>query len=873
MAKIVETPLMKQYFEIKAQNPDAILLFRVGDFYEMYGKDAVVGAEILGIVQTKRANGTGLFVEMAGFPHHALDTYLPKLVRAGKRVAICDQLEDPKMTKKLVKRGITELVTPGVSINDTVLNHKENNFLAAVHFEKNTCGISFLDISTGEFMTAEGTTDYIDKLLNNFSPKEVLIERNSKKRFEELFGSRFFTFEMDDWIFTADAANERLLKHFETKNLKGFGVQHLKLGIVAAGAILYYLDQTQHTHISHIISLTRIEEERYVRLDKFTVHSLELVGAMNEDGKSLLDVIDKTISPMGSRMLRRWVLFPLKDIKPIEERQNVVEYFFKHPDVKELLDEQLGQIGDLERIISKVAVGRVSPREVVQLKVALSAIEPIKEACMNSGEPSLCRIGEQLNACKLIRDRIEKEIQPDPPSLVNKGGVIAKGVNAELDELRTIAYSGKDYLLQVQQREIENTGIPSLKIAFNNVFGYYIEVRNTHKDKVPADWIRKQTLVNAERYITEELKEYEEKILGAEEKILSLEARLFNELILCLTEYIPPIQCNANLIARIDCLLSFAKTASANKYIRPLVDESDVIDIKAGRHPVIEKQLPLGEPYVANDVYLDEDKQQIIIITGPNMAGKSALLRQTALITLMSQIGCFVPAESAHIGVVDKIFTRVGASDNISVGESTFMIEMNEAADILNNMTSRSLVLFDELGRGTSTYDGISIAWAIVEYIHEHPNAHAKTLFATHYHELNDMEQTYSRIKNYNVSVKEVGNKVIFLRKLVSGGSEHSFGIHVARMAGMPKGIVKRAEEILKILETDKRQEDGVVTQPLKQKGVGKSGNYQLSFFQLDDPVLGQVRDEIINLDVNNLTPIEALNKLNEIKKIITGKK
>ena len=873
MAKIVETPLMKQYFEIKAQNPDAILLFRVGAFYEMYGKDAVVGAEILGIVQTKRANGTGLFVEMAGFPHHALDTYLPKLVRAGKRVAICDQLEDPKMTKKLVKRGITELVTPGVSINDTVLNHKENNFLAAVHFEKNTCGISFLDISTGEFMTAEGTTDYIDKLLNNFSPKEVLIERNSKKRFEELFGSRFFTFEMDDWIFTADAANERLLKHFETKNLKGFGVQHLKLGIVAAGAILYYLDQTQHTHISHIISLTRIEEERYVRLDKFTVHSLELVGAMNEDGKSLLDVIDKTISPMGSRMLRRWVLFPLKDIKPIEERQNVVEYFFKHPDVKELLDEQLGQIGDLERIISKVAVGRVSPREVVQLKVALSAIEPIKEACMNSGEPSLCRIGEQLNACKLIRDRIEKEIQPDPPSLVNKGGVIAKGVNAELDELRTIAYSGKDYLLQVQQREIENTGIPSLKIAFNNVFGYYIEVRNTHKDKVPADWIRKQTLVNAERYITEELKEYEEKILGAEEKILSLEARLFNELILCLTEYIPPIQCNANLIARIDCLLSFAKTASANKYIRPLVDESDVIDIKAGRHPVIEKQLPLGEPYVANDVYLDEDKQQIIIITGPNMAGKSALLRQTALITLMSQIGCFVPAESAHIGVVDKIFTRVGASDNISVGESTFMIEMNEAADILNNMTSRSLVLFDELGRGTSTYDGISIAWAIVEYIHEHPNAHAKTLFATHYHELNDMEQTYSRIKNYNVSVKEVGNKVIFLRKLVPGGSEHSFGIHVARMAGMPKGIVKRAEEILKILETDKRQEDGVVTQPLKQKGVGKSGNYQLSFFQLDDPVLGQVRDEIINLDVNNLTPIEALNKLNEIKKIITGKK
>ena len=873
MAKIVETPLMKQYFEIKAQNPDAILLFRVGDFYEMYGEDAVVGAEILGIVQTKRANGTGLFVEMAGFPHHALDTYLPKLVRAGKRVAICDQLEDPKMTKKLVKRGITELVTPGVSINDTVLNHKENNFLAAVHFDKNACGIAFLDISTGEFLTAEGTVDYIDKLLNNFSPKEVLIERNSKKRFEEQFGPRFFTFEMDDWIFTADAANERLLKHFETKNLKGFGVQHLRLGIVASGAILYYLDQTQHTHISHIVSLTRIEEERYVRLDKFTVHSLELVGAMNEEGKSLLDVIDKTISPMGSRMLRRWVLFPLKDIKPIEERQNVVEYFFKHPEMKELLDEQLGQIGDLERIISKVAVGRVTPREVVQLKVALSAIEPIKEACMDGGEPALCRIGEQLNACTLIRDRIEKEIQPDPPSLVNKGGVIAHGVNAELDELRTIAYSGKDYLLQVQQREIERTGIPSLKIAFNNVFGYYIEVRNAHKDKVPSDWIRKQTLVNAERYITEELKEYEEKILGAEEKILSLEARLFNDLVLCLTEYIPPIQCNANLIARVDCLLSFAKIASANKYIRPLVDESEIIDIKSGRHPVIEKQLPLGESYIANDVYLDEDKQQIIIITGPNMAGKSALLRQTALITLMSQIGCFVPAESAHIGVVDKIFTRVGASDNISVGESTFMIEMNEAADILNNMTSRSLVLFDELGRGTSTYDGISIAWAIVEYIHEHPNAHAKTLFATHYHELNDMEQTYSRIKNYNVSVKEVGNKVIFLRKLVPGGSEHSFGIHVARMAGMPKSIVKRAEEILKILETDKRQEEGIATQSLKQKNGQQAGNYQLNFFQLDDPVLSQVRDEIVHLDVNNLTPIEALNKLNEIKKIITGKK
>lgn len=873
MAKIVETPLMKQYFEIKAKHPDAILLFRVGDFYEMYGDDAVVGAEILGIVQTKRANGVGQSVEMAGFPHHALDTYLPKLVRAGKRVAICDQLEDPKLTKKLVKRGITELVTPGVSINDNILNHKENNFLAAIHFAKDKCGIAFLDISTGEFLTAEGTTDYIDKLLNNFSPKEVLLERNNKKKFEEIFGPRYFSFELDDWIFTSEAANDRLLKHFETKNLKGFGIQHLKLGIIASGAILYYLDQTQHTHISHITSLARIEEERYVRLDKFTVRSLELVCAMNEDGKSLLDVIDKTISPMGSRLLRRWILFPLKDVKPIQERQDVVEYFFRHPEVKELLDEQLEQIGDLERIISKVAVGRVTPREVVQLKIALQALEPIKEACMASNEPSLCRIGEQLNICTLIRDRIDREIQPDPPSLVNKGGVIAKGVNEELDELRSIAYSGKDYLLQVQQRESEKTGIPSLKIAFNNVFGYYIEVRNAHKDKVPADWIRKQTLVNAERYITEELKEYEEKILGAEEKILSLESRLFNELVLCLTEYIPPIQCNANLIGRLDCLLSFAKAAESNKYIRPLVDESDVIDIKGGRHPVIEKQLPLGETYVANDVYLDEDKQQIIIITGPNMAGKSALLRQTALITLLAQIGCFVPAESARIGIVDKIFTRVGASDNISVGESTFMVEMNEAADILNNMTSRSLVLFDELGRGTSTYDGISIAWAIVEYIHEHPHAHAKTLFATHYHELNEMERSFPRIKNFNVSVKEVGNKVIFLRKLVPGGSEHSFGIHVAKMAGMPKCIVNRADEILKQLESEKRQEGAISGSSVKKAPAARqSGNYQLSFFQLDDPVLSQVRDEIKNMDLNNLTPLEALNKLSEIRKIITGK-
>lgn len=866
----METPLMKQYFDVKAKHPDAILLFRVGDFYEMYGEDAVIGSEILGIVQTKRANGVAQHVEMAGFPHHALDSYLPKLVRAGKRVAICDQLEDPKMTKKLVKRGITELVTPGVSINDNILNHKENNFLAALHFCKDTCGIALLDISTGEFMTAEGPVDYMDKLLNNFSPKEVLVERNNKKRFEESFGSRFFLFELEDWVFTFDAAEDRLLKHFETKNLKGFGVQHLKLGIVASGAILYYLDQTQHTHISHITSLSRIEEERYVRLDKFTVRSLELVGTMNEGGTSLLDIIDKTISPMGSRMLRRWVLFPLKETKPINERQDVVDHFFRYPESKELFDTQLEQIGDLERIISKVAVGRVSPREVVQLKVALRALEPIKQACMQSGEPSLVRIGEQLDPCASMADRIDREITNDPPSLLNKGGIISKGVHAELDDLRAIAYSGKDYLLQMQQRESELTGIPSLKIAFNNVFGYYIEVRNAHKDKVPAQWIRKQTLVNAERYITEELKEYEEKILGAEEKILSLETRLFNELVLALMEYIPPIQRNANQIARLDCLLSFAKVAESNCYIRPEVDDSECIDIRSGRHPVIEKQLPPGEAYIANDVYLDNEKQQIIIITGPNMAGKSALLRQTALITLLAQIGCFVPAERAHIGMVDKIFTRVGASDNISVGESTFMVEMNEAADILNNLSPRSLVLFDELGRGTSTYDGISIAWAIVEYIHEHPHARAKTLFATHYHELNEMERSFKRIKNFNVSVKEVGNKVLFLRKLVPGGSEHSFGIHVAKMAGMPKSIVKRSNEILKQLETENRQE-GLHSKPVEALTTTAEG-YQLSFFQLDDPVLSQVRDEIKNLDVNNLTPIEALNKLSEIRRIITGK-
>ena len=868
--EIVLTPMMKQFLDLKAKHPDAVMLFRCGDFYETYSTDAIVAAEILGITLTKRANGKGKTIEMAGFPHHALDTYLPKLVRAGKRVAICDQLEDPKMTKKLVKRGITELVTPGVSINDNVLNYKENNFLAAVHFGKSACGIAFLDISTGEFLTAEGPFDYVDKLLNNFAPKEVLFERGKRGMFEGNFGSKFFTFELDDWVFTESSSREKLLKHFETKNLKGFGVEHLKNGIVASGAILQYLDMTEHTQVGHITSLARIEEDKYVRLDKFTVRSLELIGSMNDGGSSLLNVIDKTISPMGARLLKRWMVFPLKDEKPINDRLNVVEYFFRKPDFRELIEDELHRIGDLERIISKVAVGRVSPREVVQLKVALQAIEPIKEACRQADNPSLNRIGEQLNLCISIRDRIEKEINNDPPLLINKGGVIKDGVNPELDELRQIAYSGKDYLLQIQQRESELTGIPSLKIAYNSVFGYYIEVRNVHKDKVPQEWIRKQTLVNAERYITQELKEYEEKILGAEDKILVLETRLYTELVQALSEFIPAIQINANQIARIDCLLSFANVAKENNYIRPVIEDSDVLDIRQGRHPVIEKQLPIGEKYIANDVMLDNATQQIIIITGPNMAGKSALLRQTALITLLAQIGSFVPAESAHIGLVDKIFTRVGASDNISVGESTFMVEMNEASDILNNVSSRSLVLFDELGRGTSTYDGISIAWAIVEYIHEHPKAKARTLFATHYHELNEMEKSFKRIKNYNVSVKEVDNKVIFLRKLERGGSEHSFGIHVAKMAGMPKSIVKRANEILKQLESDNRQQ-GISGKPLAEVSENRGG-MQLSFFQLDDPVLCQIRDEILNLDVNNLTPIEALNKLNDIKKIVRGK-
>ena len=868
---IVLTPMMKQFLDLKAKHPDAVMLFRCGDFYETYSTDAVVASEILGITLTKRANGKGKTIEMAGFPHHALDTYLPKLIRAGKRVAICDQLEDPKLTKKLVKRGITELVTPGVSINDNVLNYRENNFLAAVHFGKGACGVAFLDISTGEFLTAEGPFDYVDKLLNNFAPKEVLFERGKRLMFEGNFGSKFFTFELDDWVFTETSAREKLLKHFEVKNLKGFGIDHLKCGIVASGVILQYLEMTQHSQIGHITSISRIEEERYVRLDKFTVRNLELLNSMVDGGNSLLGVIDRTITPMGARLMRRWILFPLKDEKPVNERLDVVDYFFREPEFKELVSDQLHLMGDLERIISKVSVGRVSPRDVVQLKVALQAIEPIKIACEHASDETLKRIGEQLNLCASIRDRIAREIQNDPPLLVNKGGVIAEGVDRELDELRHIAFEGKDYLLKIQQRETELTGIPSLKISYNNVFGYYLEVRNTHKDKVPADWIRKQTLVNAERYITQELKEYEEKIMGAQDKILVLETKLYNELVLALAEFTPAIQINANLLARLDCLLSFAQVAQDNRYIRPVIQDDDVLDIKQGRHPVIEKELPVGEQYIANDVYLDTEKQQIIIITGPNMAGKSALLRQTALITLMAQIGCFVPAESAHIGLVDKIFTRVGASDNISMGESTFMVEMNEAANILNNISSRSLVLFDELGRGTSTYDGISIAWAIVEYIHENKKGKARTLFATHYHELNEMEKLYPRVKNYNVSVREVEQKVIFLRKLERGGSEHSFGIHVAKLAGMPKSIVSRANTILKELESANSKDVMKNSRGAKQVMQADNG-VQLSFFQLDDPVLCQIRDEILHLDINNLTPVEALNKLNDIKRIVTGK-
>lgn len=860
--------MMKQFNDFKRQYPDAVLLFRCGDFYETYCKDAILASEILGITLTRRSNGGASDTEMAGFPHHALDTYLPKLVRAGLRVAICDQLEDPKLTKKLVKRGVTELVTPGVSYSDTLLVNKENNFVACVHFSKNNTGIAFLDISTGEFMATEGNNDYIDKLLNNFSPKEVLYERNRKKQFEEAFGNKYFTYELEDWMFTADAANDRLLKQFETQNLKGFGMEKYPNGVIAAGAILHYLDMTQHLQTKHISCLSRIEEDRYVWLDRFTVRNLELYGSNNEGAKTLVDIIDKTISPMGGRMLRRWVAFPLKNVKPIQDRQSVVGFFMEHQQARSEATRLLSMVGDLERLISKVAVNRINPREVVQLRYALEAIEPIKQLCNESNNEYLRNMGEQLNPCGMIRDKIAKEVNDNPPSLINKNGIIRTGVDAELDELRSLSTSSKDYLLHVQQREIEATGISSLKIGFNNVFGYYIEVRNTYKDKVPEEWIRKQTLVNAERYITQELKEYEEKILGAEDKISSIELRIYNDLVMALNNYVSAIQTNASILAQIDCLLSFAQVSQENKYVCPVVDDSLVLDIKQGRHPVIEKQLPIGEPYIANDVYLDSNSQQIIMITGPNMAGKSALLRQTALIVLLAQMGCFVPADSARIGIVDKVFTRVGASDNISVGESTFMVEMNEAASILNNLSERSLVLFDELGRGTSTYDGISIAWSIVEYIHEH-RGHAKTLFATHYHELNEMEQTFSRIRNYNVSVKEINNKVIFLRKLVRGGSEHSFGIHVAKMAGMPLSIIKRAEQILKQLENGSQK--GNIDKPLVDVGEQREG-MQLSFFQLDDPVLEQIRDEIKNLDVNNLTPIEALNKLNDIKRIITGK-
>ena len=878
------TPMMKQFFSMKAQHPGALMLFRCGDFYETYGEDAVESARILGITLTRRNNGgNGDSIEMAGFPHHALDTYLPKLIRAGKRVAICDQLEDPKKKReaikgkkglsamdKMVKRGITELVTPGVAMSDNVLNYKENNFLAAVHFGKGSCGVSFLDISTGEFLTGEGTFDYVEKLLGNFQPKEVLFDRAKKQDFERYFGTRLCTFEMDDWVFTDQTARQKLLKHFGTKNLKGFGVDHLNNGVVAAGAILQYLEITQHTQINHITSLARIEEDKYVRMDRFTIRSLELIAPMNEDGSSLLNVIDNTVTPMGGRMLRRWMVFPLKDEKPINERLDVVDYLFREPDFRECINEQFHRIGDLERIISKVAVGRVSPREVVQLKNALMAIQPVKTACLYAKSDTLKRIGEQLNLCESLRDRIEKEIQPDPPQLVNKGDVIALGYNQELDDLRSIRDNGKQYLLEIQEKEIAQTGITSLKIGFNNVFGYYLEVRNTFKDKVPENWIRKQTLAQAERYITPELKEYEEKILGADEKILALETQLYMELIQDMQEFIPQIQINANLIAHLDCLLSFMKVSQMQRYVRPLVDDSEVIDIKQGRHPVIETQLPIGEQYVPNDVLLDTERQQIMMITGPNMAGKSALLRQTALIVLLAQIGCFVPAERARIGMVDKIFTRVGASDNISLGESTFMVEMTEASNILNNVTPRSLVLFDELGRGTSTYDGISIAWAIVEYLHEHSRAQARTLFATHYHELNEMEKNFPRIKNFNVSVKEVDGKIIFVRKLEKGGSEHSFGIHVAEIAGMPRSIVKRANIILKELEKDNSQVGSVGKAAVERLDQSREG-VQLSFFQLDDPVLTQIRDEILGLDVNNLTPVEALNKLNDIKKIVKG--
>ena len=867
--RYVDTPLMKQYYNIKDKHPDAVLLFRIGDFYETFGEDAIKTAEILGITLTRRANGAASYVELAGFPYHALDTYLPKLVRAGQRVAICDQLEDPKLAKKIVKRGITELVTPGVSINDNILENRENNFLASVHFDKRMAGVAFLDISTGEFLTAQGNYEYIDKLLSSFQPKEVLFQRGRGQEFNEIFGNKYYTYNLEDWVYTIDAATDRLLRHFETSSLKGYGVQDLQLAVIASGAILHYLDITQHNRLKHITGLSRIEEDHYVWLDRFTIRNLELFSPLHESGKSLIQVIDKTILPMGSRLLKRWMALPLKDIEPVNDRLNVVEFFLKNPKVRESLEEHLRQIGDLERLVSKVAVGRINPREIMQVKNALNAIIPIKKLCSETGNKTLKHFAEQLNSCSIIRKKIKMEIVPDPPSAMNKGRVIAQGISKELDDLREIAYSGKDFLSKIQKRESERCGIPSLRISYNNVFGYYIEVLNTHKDKVPDDWIRKQTLVSAERYVTEELKEYEEKILGAEEKILALETKIFNDLIFALADYIAAIQLNSSILAQLDCLLSFSVCALAYGYFKPEVSDSNIIDIKNGRHPVIEHQLPIGDSYISNDIFLDQDDQQIIIITGPNMAGKSALLRQTALIVLLAQMGSFVPAEVAKIGFVDKIFTRVGASDNISLGESTFMVEMNEAASILNNISDRSLILFDELGRGTSTYDGISIAWSIVEYLHEQPKTKAKTLFATHYHELNEMESAFPRVRNYNVSIKEVENKVIFLRKLVRGGSNHSFGIHVAGMAGMPKSVIHRAEQILKKLEGGKEKEK--LAKPLVEIS-GKREGMQLSFFQLDDPVLKQIRDEISHLDINNLTPIEALNKLSEIKKL-TGLK
>ena len=864
------TPMMRQFLDMKAKHPDAVLLFRCGDFYETYMQDAVIASEILGITLTRRSNGASGDTEMAGFPHHALDTYLPKLVRAGKRVAICDQLEDPKLTKKLVKRGITELVTPGVVLGGNILDNKENNFLAAVHFGKAAMGVAFLDISTGEFLAAQGTIDYVDKLLGNFQPKEVLIEHSHRKDFSEAATANYLTQELDDWVFNYSSAHDRLLKHFETQSLKGFGVDAMDSAIVAAGAILHYLDITQHTQLGHITTLSRIEAERYVRLDKFTVRNLELVAPMSSEGKSLLDVIDDTLSPMGGRLMHRWLQFPLKEVKAIDHRLSVVEHFMRDIDGRELVKSQLELIGDLERLTSRVATGRITPRELVQLKCALRAVEPIKHVCQAADNELLKAFSDRLNPCPLLTERIEKEVNPDAPNQVGRGTVIRNGVDPHLDELRDISHSGKDYLMRLQQNESERTGIPSLKIGYNNVFGYYIEVRNTHKDKVPPEWIRKQTLVQAERYITQELKEYEEKILGAEEKILMIETELFNQLVKDTADYIPAIQTDCSIIAQLDCLTAFTRVSLANHYNRPVIDDSLDIDIVAGRHPVIEQQLPVGEQYVPNDVRLGNDDQQVMVITGPNMAGKSALLRQTALIVIMAQMGCFVPAERAHIGVVDKVFTRVGASDNISLGESTFMVEMTEAASILNNLSERSLVLFDELGRGTSTYDGISIAWAIVEHIHEHPTK-PKTLFATHYHELNEMERTFKRIVNYNVTVREVQGKVVFLRKLVKGGSEHSFGIHVAKLAGMPPSIVNRANEVLKQLEQANRNNDQQVARNLGDVATNRSG-YQLSIFQLDDPVLEQIRDEILHIDINNLTPMQALTKLHDIKTILTGK-